>query len=175
MTVSRMLARPLLATMFVTGGVNALKHSDKMAGAARPIAEKVVPKVQKMAPQAHLPSDPQTLVRINGATQVAAGLALATGRFPRTSALVLAGTLVPTTFAAHRFWEEQDPEQRSSQQVHFLKNVSMFGGLLLAGVDTDGRPGLAWRAKHAATDVRREARHLRREARREAKRARKSL
>jgi hypothetical protein len=45
----------------------------------------------------------------------------------------------------------------------------MLGGLMIASVDTEGRPGVAWRARRAAKDVRREARHLGRSARREAK------
>jgi hypothetical protein len=31
---------------------------------------------------------------------------------------------------------------------------SMLGGALLASVDTAGRPGLMWRAQHAAEDLR---------------------
>ena len=104
-----------------------------------------------------------------------AGLALATGRAPRLSASVLAVTLVPTTAAGHRFWEEQDPARRSAQRIHFFKNVSMLGGLLLAAVDTEGQPGLAWRARRAATDARREARQLAKGARREARLARARL
>ena len=45
----------------------------------------------------------------------------------------------------------------------------MLGGLLLAAVDTEGKPGLAWRARRAAADVRREARQVAKDARREAK------
>jgi len=82
---------------------------------------------------------------------------------------VLAATLVPTTAAGHRFWEEEDPAQRSNQRIHFFKNVSMLGGLIIAGVDTEGRPGVAWRARRAAQDARREARHLAATARREAR------
>ena len=51
----------------------------------------------------------------------------------------------------------------------------MFGGLLLAGVDTDGKPGIAWRARRAATDVQREARQLAKDARREARLAKAQL
>ena len=40
----------------------------------------------------------------------------------------------------------------------------MFGGLLIAAVDTEGKPGVAWRAQHAVGSARREAKHLRREA-----------
>ncbi len=165
----------MLASMFVMGGVNALKDSEAAANRAKPVADRVVPKLQQMAPQAHIPSDTKTLVRINAATQIAAGLALATGRAPRLAALTLAATLVPSTAAAHRFWEENDAEAKSNQKTHFFKNVSMMGGLLLASVDTEGRPGLAWRAKHAASDVRREARHLSKSAKREAKLAKKSV
>ena len=175
MTVTRLLARPMIASMFVVGGVNALRNTEMAAQRAKPVTDRVVPLAQKMAPNAPIPTDPKTLVRANAAAQLAAGLALATGRLPRLSALTLAATLIPTTAAGHRFWEETDPETKANQRIHFFKNVSMLGGLLIAGVDTEGRPGLAWRAKLAATDVRREARHIRRAAKREAKRARKSL
>jgi uncharacterized membrane protein YphA (DoxX/SURF4 family) len=36
------------------------------------------------------------------------------------------------------------------QRIHFLKNVSMLGGLILAATDTNGRPSLGWRAKKTA-------------------------
>jgi hypothetical protein len=76
---------------------------------------------------------------------------------------------VPTTLAGHQFWNESDPAQKANHRVHFFKNVSMLGGLLLAAVDTEGKPGVAWRTRRTARDVRREARHLRATARREAK------
>lgn len=175
MTVTRLLARPMLASMFVVGGLNSLKNTEMAATRAKPVTDAVIPLAQKVAPNAPIPSDPKTLVRINAAAQIAAGLALATGRVPRLSALTLAATLVPTTAAGHRFWEETSPEAKANQRTHFFKNVSMLGGLMIAGVDTDGKPGLAWRAKHAAADVRREAKHVRKAAKREAKLARKSI
>lgn len=165
----------MLASMFVFGGVNAIKNAEGHAVAAKPVTDRFVPLAQKAVPGAPIPTDAVTLVRINGAAQLVAGLALATGRAPRLSAMVLAGSLVPTTLAGHRFWEESDPGQRKTQQIQFVKNVSMFGGLLLAGVDTEGKPGLVWRAKRAATDTRREARQLAKEARREARLAKAQL
>ena len=107
--------------------------------------------------------------------QIAGGLTLATGRAPRLSAALLAATLVPTTAAAHRFWEIDDKEERTQQQMHFFKNVSLFGGLVIAAGDTDGRPGVAWRARRAAKDARRETRHLAATARREARLAKAQL
>jgi uncharacterized membrane protein YphA (DoxX/SURF4 family) len=99
---------------------------------------------------------------------VAAGLGLASGKAPRVSAAVLAATLVPTTAAGHRFWEKSDPSERAAQRVHFFKNVSMLGGLIIASGDTEGQPGILWRTRRAAKDARREAKHLARSARREA-------
>ena len=175
MTLSRLIARPMLASMFVVGGANALKAASGKADAAEPVTDHVVAFLQKVAPQVTIPTDPTTLVRINGAAQVVAGLALATGRAPRLSSLVLAASLVPTTAAGHRFWEEQDPAARGTQRFHFFKNVSMLGGLLIAAGDTDGKPGVAWRARRAAKDVRRETGRLAHDARREAKLATASV
>lgn len=175
MTITRLLARPMLASIFVAGGINALRNTEGHAVKAKPVADRVVPLVQKAAPGAPIPTDPATLVRINAGAQILAAAALATGRAPRLSATVLAASMVPTTFAAHRFWEETDPQAKAMQRLQFFKNTSILGGLLLAGVDTDGRPGLAWRARRAAADVRREARQVAKDARREAKLARAQL
>jgi putative oxidoreductase len=175
MTLTRIVARPMLASTFVMGGVNALKNTELMAQRAKPVTDRILPMAQRMAPGAPIPTDPRTLVRINAGVQIAAALALATGRAPRLSALALAASLVPTTAAGHRFWEESDPAAKKHQRMHFFKNVSMMGGLLLAGVDTEGRPGLAWRARHATKDARRQARHLRKTAAREARLAAKSV
>ena len=95
MTVSRLLARPLLASMFVVGGAGSLKDPAGKVPAAKPVIDTVVPALQKAVPQVPIPTDPTTLVRINGAAQLLAGLALATGRAPRTSAAVLAATPAP--------------------------------------------------------------------------------
>jgi uncharacterized membrane protein YphA (DoxX/SURF4 family) len=146
-----------------------------MAAKAAPVTDKLIPLVQKVAPQAPIPSDPALLVRINAATQIAAGLALATGRAPRLSAAVLGATLVPTTFGGHRFWELDDPAKRTQQRLHFFKNVSLVGGLIITAGDTDGKPGVAWRARRVAKDARREARHFAAAARREAKLAKAQL
>jgi putative oxidoreductase len=160
MTVSRLVARPLLASMFVTGPINALRNTDATAGRAAKVTDRITPVAEKLGQRAGIPvpHDPKTWVRLNAAVQLTAALALATGRAPRLSAAVLAGSLVPTTVAGHPFWEETDPETRRAQQLQFFKNLSLLGGLLIAAGDTEGRPGVAWRARHAAKDARRTAR-----------------
>jgi uncharacterized membrane protein YphA (DoxX/SURF4 family) len=167
MTLVRLAARPLLASMFFVGGLDAVRNAGKKVDAAEPVTDRVAPLLRKYVPQ--LPEDPKSLVQINGAAQMAAAFMLATGRAPRLSATVLAASLVPTTAAGHRFWEEQDPQKKAMQRIHFFKNASMFGGLLLAAVDTEGKPGVAWRARRAAADARRQARVLAKDARHQAK------
>jgi putative oxidoreductase len=175
MTITRLLARPMLASTFFVGGVNALRNAEVQAKKAAPVADRITPLVQKAVPQLPVPTEPVTLVRINAGVQLTAAAMLATGKAPRLAAAALTASLVPTTLAGHRFWEEEDPAQRKAQKLHFFKNVSMLGGLMLASVDTEGQPGLAWRTRRAAKDARREARHLASSARREAKLARAQL
>lgn len=133
----RRLARPMLASMFIAGGVDALRHPG--------------PRVE-LVRNAGL-SSPEQLVRANAAANLIAGLMLATNRLPRLSSLVLAGSLVPTTYVGHPFWTEKDKDVRKQQQVHFLKNVAMLGGLLIAVTDTGGRESLP----HAAGRLSRSA------------------
>lgn len=164
MTVVRRIARPMLAAIFVTSGLDALLHPTERAKTAAPL-------VSKLAGPLNLPDDPELMVRANGATMVAAGAMLATGTFPRVAALALAGTLVPTTYSAHAFWTVKDPAAKAQQKVHFLKNIGLLGGVLLASVDTAGKPGLAYRTRMAHAHAHRQASHTKREARRATKRA----
>jgi uncharacterized membrane protein YphA (DoxX/SURF4 family) len=83
-----------------------------------------------------VPTDPDTLVKLDAGVKLVAGLGLALGRFPRLSALVLAADLVPTTLAAHSFWELEDPTARAGQRTHFMKNLGLVGGLLIAAGHT---------------------------------------
>ena len=166
MSLSRMFARPLIAAGILYGAQNALRHTDDLAPKAAAVTDKVVPAAKKAVPQARvIPDDPATLVRINAGVQIAASLALATGRAPRLSAGLLTASLVPTTIAGHAFWAESDPDAKRTQQMAFFKNLSIIGGLLITSGDTDGRPGVAWRARRAGKDARREATHLARLAR----------
>jgi putative oxidoreductase len=162
MTVSRLIARPMLASIFVVGSAAALKNPSAAATKAEPVTSRLVPAIRKAG--VPLPEDPETLVRLNAGVQIGAALALATGRLPRLSAAVLAASLAPTTLAGHRYWEAQDPAQKAQQRLHFFKNVSVLGGLVIAAGDTDGKPGVAWRARRAAKDARREARRLAKDA-----------
>lgn len=142
----------MLASIFVVQGLDTLQHPEKVAARAEPV-------VRPVAERAHglVPAETEQAVRLNGAVQVVAGTMLGAGILPRLAAFALAGTLVPTTLAGHRFWEAQDPQERAQQRIHFLKNVTMLGGLLVAAADTGDAPSLRWRRRAAQ---RRAARYL---------------
>lgn len=150
----------MIASIFVSGGVDTLLNPGPKVAAAEDIAPKVRAQIPGLSEQ-----DTETLVRINGAVQLGAGTLFAIGRFPRLSALALAASLLPTTAAGHRYWEVDDQGERQQQRIHFFKNVSMLGGLLLAALDTQGKPGLGWRARHGAEHAGAAVRRTRRGAR----------
>ncbi len=147
----------MLAATFIAGGIDTLRNPASKV----PAAEKVVSPIVAAVPQL---TSAEQAVKLDAAVKVAAGTLLAFGRFPRLSSAALAASLVPTTLAGHRFWEESDPAKRTGQQLHFLKNAGMLGGLLLAAVDTEGRPSLSWRAKHAPAAISHAASDLRRDS-----------
>ncbi len=159
MTIVRRLARPMLASVFVVQGISTLRHPGSSATKAHPVLRRL----STMVPQ--LPQDPEQLVRLNSAVHIVAGSTLALGIFPRLSATALAASVVPTTFGGHRFWQEDDPAARRQQRIQFLKNIGLLGGLLLAAVDNEGRPSVAYRAEHASKRARRTAEKKARRAR----------
>jgi putative oxidoreductase len=147
MALSRRIARPLLASIFIVGGWDDLWNPEgkakKAEAVSQPLGESVG--VDQL--------DPKTLVRFNGAVQIGGGVLLAVGKYRRLAALALIGSIIPTTYAGHRFWEESDPTTRSQQKMHFLKNLGLLGGLILAAFDTEGQPSLGWRAKRQAREL----------------------
>jgi putative oxidoreductase len=143
----RRLARPMLGAVFIASGIDALRNPGPRAELAGEVGA-------KFARPLGLPEDAETLVKINAAVQVGAGALLATGRFPRLAAVALLGSLVPTTIAGHAFWDAETEQDRTHHRTHFLKNLGLGGGLILAAVDTEGKPSLAWRARHSAGHAR---------------------
>ena len=133
----------MLASIFVAQGVQQFQNPERVSALAEPVVRPLRDRIPAV------PTETEHAVRVNGAVQAAAGTMLGLGVLPRLAALAIAGTLVPTTLAGHRFWDVEDPQERAMQRVHFLKNVTMMGGLLLAIADTNGNPSLSWRRHHA--------------------------
>ncbi len=165
--IVRRIARPLLAGIFVWGGYNAVRHPAAHAPVAEPVTKPI-------AQNTSLPDDTEMLVRANGAAMIAGGLLLGSGKAPRLGATILMGTLAPTA-ATHNFWDESDPQARNGKLTQFIKDLSILGGLMLAAADTEGKPGLAYRAKMGKDNVERAAHNARQEAKIAALQARNSV
>ncbi|MDQ3886745.1 MAG: DoxX family membrane protein [Actinomycetota bacterium] len=167
----RRVARPLLAATFVSSGIEVLLNPNPLVEAATPM----LVKVQEVLPtERHV--EPSTLVRADAAVKIGAGLMLAFGWAPRLAATALAASLIPTTVVSHPVWEVKR-DDRTMQQIHFLKNAGLLGGLMLAAADTQGKPSVGWRARRAKRDAARAAKLARlgrREAARTAKLTRKA-
>ena len=144
----RRIARPLLASTFVFGGIDTLRNPQSRVAGAQPVVEKITEQADKQLP-VQVPRDVEQWVKIDAAVKVGAGILFSLGKLPRLSALTLAGSIVPTTLAGHRFWEAEGPAKQG-QVIHFLKNLGLLGGLLLAAVDTEGKPSVGYRARRAA-------------------------
>lgn len=116
----RLLARCALCAIFVRSGIRALQNPGWQ-----------VDRATQSLPD--LP-EPHLVARAQAAIQVASSAAIIIDFAPRVAAAALAATLIPVTYVGHPFWTIEDPEKRNQQITHFLKNLSVFGALLLVAL-----------------------------------------
>src|SRR5690606_27084606 len=147
----RRIARPMLSAVFIGRGVDAVRSPKPAADAARPTIEGLTKLPEPVGPR--VPTDAETVARINGMVQIAGGALLATGKLPRVASAVLALSVVPGSLGGHMFWTESDPQRKADERRAFLTDISLIGGLIIAAVDTEGRPSLGWRSRQAAAKV----------------------
>jgi uncharacterized membrane protein YphA (DoxX/SURF4 family) len=147
----RRIARPMLSAAFIGRGVDALRSPKPAADAARPTLEGLSKLPEPIG--TNVPSNAETVARINAAVQIGGGLLLATGKLPRLASAALAISVVPGSLGGHTFWTQADPQRKADERRAFLTDVSLIGGLIIAAVDTEGRPSLGWRGRRAANKV----------------------
>ena len=147
----RRIARPMLSAVFISRGVDALRSPKPAADAARPTLEGLSKLPDPVG--TNVPSNAETVARINAAVQIGGGLLLATGKLPRVASAALALTVVPGSLGGNTFWSESDPQRKADERRAFLTDVSLIGGLIIAAVDTEGKPSLGWRGRRAAHKV----------------------
>jgi len=120
-----LLGRILLAGMFVFSGYGKIAG---FAGTAGNIASKGLPM-------------PEVLATIAILIEVGAGLAILFGWKARWAALAFMVFLVVITPIFHNFWASP-PAQVMAQQINFMKNVSILGGMMLLFAFGPGRYSL---------------------------------
>ena len=146
----RHICRALMTGAFIYSGIEAVRRP-----VARPDAESALPGMA--------PADSAKVVAGSGAVQIVGGGMLLWDKAPRTTSTVLAASLVPTTLSDDRFWEAPKGE-RAAKLRQFLTNAALFGGLVITAMDTQGKPGISWRASHAVDHAGAVADYKRREA-----------
>lgn len=121
----RSLARPLLASWFVYGGVR-----DALEPQARTlVAEPVVGPLLK---DAGVDVPVETLVRVHSAATAATAAVLAISKTPRTAGMALTGLAAVTVATGAPFWRLPEGEAREAALDQFMKNLSLLGGAMLA-------------------------------------------
>lgn len=71
------------------------------------------------------------LVPLSGVIAFLGGLSILVGYKAKYGAWLLVLFLVPVTVMLHNFWTGTDPMMAGTQQIMFMKNVSMLGAALM--------------------------------------------
>lgn len=112
--VLALIGRIALAWIFVWSGSGKITGFSSTAGY---IASKGLPM-------------PAVLTAITIFIELILGLAIIIGWRARIAAFLIALWLIPTTFLFHNFWSAP-AAQVMMQQINFMKNVSILGGMML--------------------------------------------
>ncbi len=115
--VAMLAGRILLVVIFLKSGIGKIEH---FAGTAQYMAKAGMP---------------YTTFFLLGAIfiEIVCSIAVILGFLTRLGAVLLLLFLIPTTLIFHGNFADQ------GQMIHFMKNVSMFGGLLLLLATGPGR------------------------------------
>jgi uncharacterized membrane protein YphA (DoxX/SURF4 family) len=119
-SIPLLLGRAIFGGYFLYNGINHFLQKDQLSGYAQ----------SKGVPAADL------AVQASGAMMVLGGLSLLTGYKPKLGSAAITAFLAGVTPSIHRFWSEENPQQRQAEMINFMKNVALIGGAMLAA----GRP-----------------------------------
>ena len=107
------VGRLLFSFIFIYGGFGHFTKAEinYAAGAGVPMAHVAVP--------------------LSGAIAILGGLMILLGLYAQFGAALIILFLIPVTFTMHRFWGLSDAQMAQMQQIHFMKNMCMLGGVML--------------------------------------------
>jgi putative oxidoreductase len=109
------LGRVIFGGFFAYNGINHFLHQKSMSQYA---GAKGVPAAESAVPA-------------TGAMLLAGGASIMAGLKPRQGLAAVIGFLIPVTLQMHRFWDEQDPNQRLAEMTNFSKNLALIGAALM--------------------------------------------
>jgi putative oxidoreductase len=115
-----LIGRMIFGGFFLYNGINHLIKAKEMG----PYAE------SKGVPNGEL------AVAASGIPLIAGGASLLLGVKPRYGAIAILGFLAGISPIMHDFWNQEDPGQRQTEMINFVKNLALAGGTLaLMGVE----------------------------------------
>ena len=116
MEILEIIGRVMFALIFLGSAVGHFKNADAMAGYAQ----------SKGVPAPKLSVQVSGLIILVGAVLVIIG-----GSLAAIGGLLLVAFLVPTAVLMHPFWKETDAMAKMTEQINFLKDISLAGAALL--------------------------------------------
>jgi putative oxidoreductase len=119
MDVIALIGRILFALIFLGSGT--IGHIGQRKSMAQYASSQGVPAAE-------------ALVVWSGVLILVGGLMVALGVWGDLGALLLLVFVVPAALLIHAFWKVEDPMQRANQQAHFMKNLALAGGSIMAFV-----------------------------------------
>jgi len=115
MDIAFLIGRILVAVFYIMNGFNHIAQSGAMAGYAE---SKGVP-------------SPQLAVIGSGVLILLGGLSILLGLWPLIGVILIVIFLVPVSLMMHNFWTIEDPQQRQSEMINFMKNMALLGSALM--------------------------------------------
>jgi len=120
MKVPFLIGRMLFGGFFLYNGIHHLTARAPLAQYAR----------AKNVPM------PEAAVTLSGIMLLFGGTSILLGLKPKWGAAATIGFLAGVSPVMHDFWKSEDPNQRTGDMIHFMKNLALLGGALaLAGTE----------------------------------------
>lgn len=110
-----LVGRILLALIFILAGFNKIPGFEQTAGY---MASKGLPMVN-------------VLLALTIIIELGGGLMVLLGIFARYAAAIIFLFCIPVTFIFHDFWNVADAQAAYMQQLMFMKNLAIMGGLAM--------------------------------------------
>ena len=109
------LGRIILGGYFIINGYGHFKGMSNIAGYA---GSKGVPM-------------PKLAVGFSGLLLLIGGITILLGIWTNIGIYALFLFFIPVTFQMHAYWKETDPMMKMNQRISFMKNMAIFGALLM--------------------------------------------
>jgi putative oxidoreductase len=121
LAIARVYDIAFLAGRIIVGGYylyNAFNHYTHVTMMAQHAGSKGVPL-------------PKLAILASGTLLLLGGASILLGCRPEIGVAAIILFLIPVTLTMHNFWAEKEPMQKMNQQIHFMKNVALFGSTLM--------------------------------------------